>query len=377
MRLVIAGGGTGGHVGPGLAVVAALRRRVALDLLWLGTRDGVERRLAGEQGIPFRAIQAGKLRRYFSPHTAVDAGRIPLGVLQAAAALRRFQPDVVFGTGGFVSVPAIVAAAALRVPSLIHEQTAQVGLANRINLRFADVLALPYEASRTNLPRTTRRVVVTGNPVRAELLAGDAGAGARRLGLDPAVPTVYVTGGARGAHAVNTAVAALLPDLLDRCQVVHACGPAEANGDCARLSAAAAGWPPASHARYAVREFIGAELPDVYALAALVVGRAGAGTVAELAALGKPAVLIPLPGAGGDEQTRNARLLADAGGAVVLPEADLTPERLRATLADLLADPARLAQMGVAARALARPDAADALADEVLRLAGGRMTNDE
>ncbi|HET8626556.1 MAG TPA: undecaprenyldiphospho-muramoylpentapeptide beta-N-acetylglucosaminyltransferase [Thermomicrobiales bacterium] len=371
MRLVIAGGGTGGHVGPGLAVVAALRRRGALDLLWLGTRDGVERGLAAEHGIPFRAIEAGKLRRYFSLRTAIDAGRVPVGVLQAAVALRRFHPDVVFATGGFVSVPTVVAAALLRIPSLTHEQTAQVGLANRINLRFADVLALPYEASRTNLPRIARRVVVTGNPVRAEILAGDAAAGARRLGLDPAVPTLYVTGGARGAHAVNTAVAALLPDLLDRCQVVHACGPRAANGDFARLTAAAEGWPPARRARYVVREFIGAELPDVYALAALVAGRAGAGTVAELAALGKPAILIPLPGTGGDEQTRNARLLADAGGAILLPEADLTPERLRATLDDLLADPARLARMGAAARALARPDAADALADELLRLAGG------
>jgi UDP-N-acetylglucosamine--N-acetylmuramyl-(pentapeptide) pyrophosphoryl-undecaprenol N-acetylglucosamine transferase len=370
MRLVIAGGGTGGHVGPALATIAALRPRTALDLLWIGTADGVECRAARENSIPFRAIQAGKLRRYFSLHTAVDAGRIPVGVLQAALALRRFRPDVVFGTGGFVSVPTVAAAAMLRHTVLIHEQTAQVGLANRINLRFATAVALPYPASRDYLPPTTRRVVVTGNPVRAEILAGDREEGARLLGFDADRPTVYATGGARGAHAVNAAIAALLPGLLEQYQLVHQCGPQEANGDFARLTALAAGWPEALRARYAVREFIGAELSHIYALAGLVVGRSGAGTVAELAALGKPSVLIPLPGTGGDEQTKNARLLAGVGGAVLLPEHELTPELLKQTLDRLLSNPEELARMGAAARTQARPDAAEALAAELLRLAG-------
>lgn len=369
MRLVIAGGGTGGHVGPALATIEVLRRRTALDLLWIGTSDGVERRAATEQEIPFRAIQAGKLRRYFSPHTAVDLVRIPVGTLQALAALRGFRPDAVFSTGGFVSVPTVVAASLLRKPVLIHEQTAQFGLANRINLRFATVVALPYPGSRDYMPPTHRRVVVTGNPVRANLLTGDAAEGARLLGFTEELPTIYVTGGARGAHAVNAGVEALLPELLVRYQVVHACGPQAANGDFARLTAAAAAWPADLRARYAPREFIGAELPHVYALAALVVGRSGAGTVAELAALGKPSVLIPLPGTGGDEQTKNARLLADAGAAVLLPERDLTPQALAGTLDRLLANPNELTRMSAAARTQARPDAAEALAGELLRLA--------
>ncbi|MDP9374398.1 MAG: undecaprenyldiphospho-muramoylpentapeptide beta-N-acetylglucosaminyltransferase [Chloroflexota bacterium] len=371
MRLVIAGGGTGGHVGPALATIEALRARRpdgGLHLLWIGTDDGVECRAATERGIPFRAIQAGKLRRYFSLRNAIDAARIPVGVAQALAALRRFRPDVVFSTGGFVSVPTVVAAAALRRPVLIHEQTAQFGLANRINLRFATTVALPYEASRAFLPPTGRRVVVTGNPVRADLLTGDAAEGARLLGLDPARPTLYVTGGARGAHKINRTVAALLPGLLERAQVIHSCGPREANGDFADLTTRAAGWPVDLRSRYAVREFIGAELPHVYALAALVVGRAGAGTVAELAALGKPAILIPLPGTGGDEQTKNARLLADAGGAVLLPEHELAPDHLAATIDRLLAAPGELARMGQAARTQAPTGAAERLADELLRL---------
>jgi len=223
-------------------------------------------------------------------------------------------------------------------------------------------------ASRDYLPPTTRRVVVTGNPVRAEILAGDREEGARLLGFHPDRPTIYATGGARGAHAVNAAIAALLPGLLERYQVVHQCGPQEANGDFARLTALAAGWPDELRARYAVREFIGAELPHVYALAALVVGRSGAGTVAELAALGKPSVLIPLPGTGGDEQTKNARLLASVGGAVLIPEHALTPELLKQTLDRLLSSPEELARMGAAARTQARPDAAEALAEELLQL---------
>lgn len=370
MRVAIAGGGTGGHVGPALATLDALRARGPVDALWLGTADGVERSAASERGIPFVPIQAGKLRRYFSLLTLLDAGRIPLGIVQAGAALRRFRPQVVFGTGGFVSVPSVVAAGGLRLPILIHEQTAQFGLANRINLRFATTVALPYEATRAFLPPTRRgqRVVVTGNPVRAELLQGDPAEGARLLGLDPARLTIYVTGGARGARAINAAVAALLPELLPRYQVVHSCGTHGAHPTLADLTALVAPLRREERARYVVREFFGPELPHVYALAALVIGRAGAGTVAELAALGKPAILVPLPGTGGDEQTKNARLLADAGGALLLPERDLTPATLATTLDRLLAAPEELARMGTAVRTQAGTGAAEKLADELSRL---------
>lgn len=368
MRLIIAGGGTGGHVSPGLAVVAELRRQSPLDLLWLGTYDGVERQMVTAAGLPFRAIQAGKLRRYLSVETLFDAPRVPIGVIQAYVALGRFRPSAVLSTGGFVSVPTVIAAAARRIPVVVHEQTAQFGLANRINLRFAKTVALSYEATRAHLPPTTKRVVVTGNPIREDLRHGDRAQGAALLALDPEVPTIYVTGGARGAHRLNDAVAALLPELLAEYQVVHATGPAGANDDYAALHREASNWPRHLARRYAVRAFIGAELPHVYALASLVLARAGAGTVAELANLGKPAILVPLPGTGGDEQTKNAAMLARAGAAEVLPDAELTPTALRAMLDRLLADPERLARMAAAAGTEARPRAAAALAEEIRRL---------
>jgi UDP-N-acetylglucosamine--N-acetylmuramyl-(pentapeptide) pyrophosphoryl-undecaprenol N-acetylglucosamine transferase len=371
LRLVIAGGGTGGHVLPAIAVVEELRHRGALgETLWIGSTGGVEGDAAARADIPFRSIRTGKLRRYLSARTAADAARIPVGVVQSWRLLRAFRPSVVFSSGGFVSVPTVVAATRL-APILTHEQTAIVGLANHVNARFADVFAVSWDETRTSATALHRRVVVTGNPVRRSLTEGDAARGFARLGFDPALPLLYVTGGVRGASPVNKRIGALLPELLTSCQVLHQAGPADANDDAADMTRRQAAWPESLRRRYRVVEFVRDELPDVLAAASLVLGRAGAGTVAELAVLAKPAVLIPLPGAGGDEQTRNGRLLADAGGAILLPEREASPARLGHELRSLLADPDRLRSMGDAARTLGRPDAAVRLVDELIDLARG------
>ncbi len=370
LRLLVAGGGTGGHVLPAVAVVEELRARGVLrDTLWIGSHAGVERDAARDAGIPFRPIQTGKFRRYLSIHTLTDAARIPVGLVQARREVARFRPDIIFSTGGFVSVPTVTAARGI-APTLTHEQTATLGLATRINARFADVLAVSWEASLPAATAIHKRVVVKGNPVRSSLLRGDRTAAHARWGFSPDLPVVYVTGGARGANALNQRIASLLPGLLETCQVLHQTGPTSANDDHAALSRATAGWPDHLRARYRLVEFVRDGLADLYAACEVVIGRAGAGTVSELAAIGIPAILVPLPGAGGDEQTRNARLLADAGGAVVIQQSDATPERLRAELSALLADPARRAAMAAAARSVGKPDAAAGLADELLALAG-------
>lgn len=372
LRLVIAGGGTGGHVLPALAVLEAFAGGgQAVEARWLGSRDGIERDAAARAGVPFRAIPTGKLRRYLSAQTPLDLARIPAGAVQAWRDLHADRPDVLFSTGGFVSVPTVVAARlAGGIPILTHEQTAILGLATRINLRAADVLAVSYDATAAMAGGTRARVVVTGNPVRASLRGGDADRGRARFGFSPELPVLYVTGGARGASPLNQRLAALLPDLLETYQVLHQAGPASANADASELASRRETWSAVLRDRYRVVEFVRDELADVYAAADLVLGRAGAGTVAELAYLGKPAVLIPLPGTGGDEQTHNGRLLADAGGAVLLPQGQATPDRLRAELSSLLADAPRRASMAARARAVGRPDAAAALADELLALAG-------
>jgi UDP-N-acetylglucosamine--N-acetylmuramyl-(pentapeptide) pyrophosphoryl-undecaprenol N-acetylglucosamine transferase len=372
LRLAITGGGTGGHVLPALAVVDELRQRGTLaELIWIGSSEGLERRAAEEASIPFVAIPTGKLRRYLSLRNLTDAGRIPLGVLAARRALAAFRPDVVLSTGGFVSVPAVVAARGI-APVLTHEQTAILGLANRINARFADVLAVSHSQTELLARRLHHRVVVTGNPIRVGLTAGDHSRGLQFLGFEASMPVVYVTGGARGASPLNQRIAALLPGILDQAQIVHQTGPPSANADASNLSQVRESLPKAVRHRYHVVEFLGDELPDIYAIADLVVGRAGAGTIAELAYIGLPAILVPLPGARGDEQSLNAQVLGDVGAAVVIAQQDATPERLQAEILALLDDPERRARMASAARTVARPDAAARLAEELLSLARKR-----
>jgi len=215
-------------------------------------------------------------------------------------------------------------------------------------------------------------VVVTGNPIRAGLTAGNRSRGLQRLGFEPTLPVVYVTGGARGASPINQRVAALLPGILDRAQVIHQTGPASANADASNLSDLRESLPEAVRHRYHVVEYLRDELPDIYAAADIVVSRAGAGTIAELAYVGMPAILIPLPGARGDEQAVNAHVLRDVGAAVVIAQAEATPERLQTEIVALLDDPVRRARMANAARSVARPDAAARLAEELLSLARKR-----
>lgn len=370
IRMVIAGGGTGGHVLPAVAVIEELRRRsVHFEGLWIGGHKGVEREIAKANNVPFAAIQTGKLRRYVAVQTLTDAMRLPIGLAQAWHQVRSFAPDVMYSTGGAVSVPTVVAGSR-RVPVLTHEQTAQIGLANKTACRFAKTFAVGFEETAKLARHRHSNVVVTGNPVRSSLATGSAERGRAFARFSAGLPVVYVTGGALGASPLNQRVESSLEALLEHAQVLHQVGPASANNDFARLQARRSQLPERLAARYKVVEFVGDELPDVYAMADLVVARSGAGTVSELGYLGLPAVLMPLPGTWGDEQRKNARILGEVGAAVVIDQSDATPDRLQDEIASLVADRARLASMSVAARGTSRPDAASRLVDELLKLAG-------
>ncbi len=381
IKILVTGGGTGGHVSPALAVIQTLQQMAAgadwtPEFRYVGSRHGVEQGLVEAAGIPFVGVQSGKLRRASSLRglltlkNLADAFRVPVGIVEAIGEVRRFKPDVVLATGGYVSVPPVIAAGLLRRPVLIHEQTVQVGLANRIAARFASHIALTFEGAASDLPPGLRaKTFVTGNPVRAAIFGGDRARAITRFGFDAAdeaLPTVYVTGGAQGAQSINRAVAAALPGLLDICRVVHQCG--KQDGD--QMAGVRAGLAPGQQRRYHVVPFVGEEIADIFALADLVVGRSGAGTVTEVAAVGRPALFIPLVPTGGDEQTRNARRSVEAGAAALLPSKDLDGPRLLSALSALLSDPARLGAMGAAALTLATPDAARDLAAAVLAMAG-------
>ncbi|NUT42064.1 MAG: UDP-N-acetylglucosamine--N-acetylmuramyl-(pentapeptide) pyrophosphoryl-undecaprenol N-acetylglucosamine transferase [Thermoactinospora sp.] len=369
LRLLITGGGTGGHTYPALTTLQAIRRRqVPHDVLWVGTASGLEARITAEHGIPFKAITTGKLRR--RPNikelgtNIADVFRIPVGVFQAVGHAARYLPDVVLSTGGYVAVPIGVAAKLIRRPLVMHEQTTVVGLANRILARLATRIALSHESSMEHLPASARgKAVVTGNPVRPELLQGNRAAAYDLFGLTFEVPLIYVTGGAQGSKQINTLIAEILPRLLPHAQVVHQCGPAWID------ELRAVRLPPDLADRYHPVPYVGAELPDLFAAADVVISRSGAGTVSELTAIGKPSVLIPLIPTGGDEQRKNAGYLATAGAARALLEPRPTAEQLLGELMPLLADPGLRASMGQAAGALGRVDAADAVCDLLLEVA--------
>ncbi len=372
IRIIVTGGGTGGHTYPALTTIRALQSRFAASgtraqFLWVGVAGGLEARICREQHIPFRAITTGKLRRSPTPRelarNVADAFRIPLGVLQAFGIVLRTRPDVVLSTGGYVCVPVGVAAWVLRRPLVMHEQTSTVGLANRILARLATRVLLSHESSAGRLPgRARRRAVVTGNPVRPEVLAGDRVRGVAAYGAEAQPPLVLVTGGATGALQVNDLVAGILPDVLPYCFMLHQSG----EYGFARAREAAAALPGPLARRYRVVDYIHDELPGVLAAADVVICRSGASTTAELTGLGKACILIPLVPTGGDEQRRTASYLAAEGAARMLTGPDATPERLRDELMQLLKNPDERSAMAARARALGRPDAAGRVAGEII-----------
>ncbi|MEU9885997.1 UDP-N-acetylglucosamine--N-acetylmuramyl-(pentapeptide) pyrophosphoryl-undecaprenol N-acetylglucosamine transferase [Sphaerisporangium sp. NPDC051011] len=379
MRLIVTGGGTGGHTYPALTAVRTLQARLAatggkLEVLWIGTAAGLEARVAAAEGIPFAEVATGKIRRssnplgLLSPANIADMGRVPLGVAQARSLVADYRPDVVLATGGYVAIPVGLGAALCRRPLVVHEQTVRLGLANRVLARVAARVAVSSASTVPLLPESVQAAtVVTGNPIRPEILHGSPDKAVQALGLygfDPALPTVYVTGGSQGSLQINNLVSGILPWLLSRANVVHQCGLANEE----EMRGRATALPAALAARYLLTGYVGPELPDVLALADVVISRSGAGTIAELTALGKPAVFVPLASSAGDEQAHNARYLVEAGAATALLD-EVSAAALQDAAAPLLADPRRRAAMADRARAQGRPDAAERLADVVLSAA--------
>ena len=336
--IAMTGGGTAGHVFPGIAVAEELGCRV----VWIGSRNGVERKLVRDAGIDFHGIPAGKLRRYLSLRNVTDVARVFAGIVASIRVLRRERPSLLFSKGGFVSVPPVVAARLCGIPAFTHESDFDPGLATRINLRFCEKVFLSFEDTLDFLPeRYRQKAVVTGNPVRSALRAGDDARGRMLVGCASTRALVLVMGGSLGSSFINSLVAEAAPRLVARCFIVHQMGEKD--------------FVPSRRPGYSTASFITEGLPDIMAAADLVVCRAGANTLAELAALGKPMLLIPLSSSGSrGDQLRNAEVFRDAGAAVVLGEDQATPETFLSAVDSLLGDPRRLAKMAVAARGMSR-----------------------
>ena len=378
-KLIVSGGGTGGHTYPALTAVRALQARLAaggrtVDVLWIGKAGGLEQQVAEAEGIRFASVATGKIRRASNPLKMIsaanvkDMGRVPFGVLQARTMVAHFRPDAVLTTGGYVAVPVGLATKLCRRPLVIHEQTVRLGLTNSLLARAATCVAVSSESTLPLLPAgTAQNAVVTGNPVRPELLHGQPDKAVQALGLHgfaSNLPTVYVTGGAQGAKQINNVIRDGLPGLLTKANVIHQCG----RGNAADLQGAAASLPRELAGRYMVTDYVGPELPDVFALADVVISRSGAGTIAELTALGKASVLVPYAESAANEQFHNAQNLATVGAAIALLD-KVSVETLSAALTPLLADAGRREQIARQARLRGRPDAAERLVDAVLAAA--------
>ncbi|HEX3245956.1 MAG TPA: undecaprenyldiphospho-muramoylpentapeptide beta-N-acetylglucosaminyltransferase [Chloroflexota bacterium] len=356
MRVLLAGGGSGGSATPVLAVAEVLRTRdPSIELLYIGTSAGPERDLVEAAGIPFQSVPAGKLRRYFSVQNVWDVGNLALGLTRSLMTVRRFKPDVGFGAGGFACVPPLWAARLSGVPIHIHQQDAIPGLANRLLAPAATSISVTFEETLRHFPgsRTSRQ----GNPVRPSVLAGDRDRFFKQFDLDPKVPLVLVTGGGTGALKLNQLVARASARLVEHTQIVHLTGQGRAVDVQLRSP------------RYVERPFFVDEMADALHAATVVVSRAGLGTLSEIAALGLPAIVVPMPRS---HQGANARIMHAHGAAVVLDEDLLTPEKLIDQVLQLIASAERRNELSIAVQTLLPADAAERIADRIEELGHSR-----
>lgn len=358
MKVLLTGGGTGGHIYPALSVARCL---AGDELLYVGTAEGPEAQIVPEHGVPFQPVPSRKLSRRGAPHQLVGALAVNAwGVLAAMGLLRRFRPDVVLGTGGYASAAMMFAAGLLRFPTVIHEANSVPGRANVLLSKLATRIALTYAATESYFPRG--KTIVTGMPVREDLLTADPAPARSKYGLHADQPTLLICGGSQGAESLNRAVLEALPELgQSGLQVVHQTGK-----DKYAKVLEQVGTPPPFYHPFAFED----QMPSLLAASSLVLCRGGSSTLAEVMALGLPAIVVPLASAVGDHQTGNAKALVAEGAAVLVKDAELNGARLLDEVRGILNDPPGFEKMRAASRRLGRPDAARRVADLLREVAG-------
>ena len=312
-RIVLTGGGTAGHITPNIALLPSLRQ-LGYEISYIGSYEGMEKRLIGDYDIPYYGISTGKFRRYFDLKNFTDPFRVMKGYIQSRRILKEIRPDVVFSKGGFVAVPVVRAAASLKIPCVIHESDMTPGLANKLCIPVAQKVCCNFPETMRALPAD--KAVLTGSPIREELLKGSRAAGLTLCHFTANKPVLMVIGGSLGASSINQTVREALPELLKDFQVVHLCG----NDKMDNLLLNTPG--------YVQFEYLKAELKDVFAMADVVVSRAGANAICELLALKKPNLLIPLSAGSRGDQILNARSFESQGFSMVIDEDYLSPALL-------------------------------------------------
>ncbi|MGI6128641.1 MAG: undecaprenyldiphospho-muramoylpentapeptide beta-N-acetylglucosaminyltransferase [bacterium] len=367
MRILFAGGGTGGHVYPALAVAELLTKRDSnTKILFVGTERGLERDLVSKAGFRLKTIPAAGLKRRLTWANVRMLKSNVQGFLQSLKIVRQFRPQVVVGTGGYVAVPVVMAAAWLRIPILLHEQNALPGLANRWLSRFASCVAVSYDQAVPYFSRA-KRVIVSGNPVRPGVWQKTRQEGRYNMGLPDNVRLVLVFGGSRGARPITEAALTAATSLLTDPELVLLVVTGTSDFVTIEEKVCRLGIQAALEGKMLIRPYL-YNMDDALAAADVVVTRAGATTLAEITARGIGAVLIPSPYVTANHQEHNARALADKGAAVMIRQQDLTGDLLAKTIKGLLADPDGLAAMEASARALGRRSAAQTLVEQIIKL---------
>lgn len=320
-HIVLTGGGTAGHVTPNIALIPALQEK-GYQISYIGSYNGIEKKLIEELGIPYYGISSGKLRRYFDPKNFSDPFRVLKGFSEAKKLLKQLKPDVVFSKGGFVTVPVVIAAKRCKIPAIIHESDMTPGLANKLCIPSAAKICCNFPETVKSLPEN--KAVLTGTPIRQELMNGNREAARAFCGFHEQKPVLMVIGGSLGAASVNENIRKILPELLKDFQVIHLCGKGKMDESLSNTPG------------YIQYEYIKQELPDLFALADIVISRAGANAICELHALHKPNLLIPLSAkASRGDQILNARSFERQGFSMVLEEEEITEETLLKTIKEL------------------------------------------
>jgi len=322
--IVMTGGGTAGHVTPNIALMPALKE-AGFEIYYIGSYNGMEKGLIKKEGIPYYGISSGKLRRYFDVKNLTDPFRVIKGFGEAKKLLKEIKPDVVFSKGGFVTVPVVTAAASLHIPTICHESDMTPGLANKLSFPSATQICCTFDETKDKLP--AGKGIVTGSPIRESLKKGNISKALAFTGFHGEKPVLLVTGGSLGAMRVNEAIRQILPELLKEFDVIHLCGKGKLD--------------PTLHQQegYVQYEYVGEQLKDLYAIADIVVSRAGSNAICELLALNKPNLLIPLSAAASrGDQILNAHSFEKKGYSIVLEEEQLTNASLLQNIRNLYAN---------------------------------------
>lgn len=367
MRIVLTGGGSGGHLTPLVAVADKLKSKLGpeANILYVGSGAEMEKKIMAEEGIPAKFVISGKMRRYFSLHNFVDFFKVPIGFVQSLWILLRFMPDAIFSKGGYVAVPIVLAGWIYRIPIMIHESDSAPGIANQFLSKFANRIAVAYPSAEEYFPK--EKTALVGNPIRFQVTEGDAHILRQELGFTQSRKTLLILGGSQGSQVINEAIIRILPQLLQHFQIIHQTG--QAHFENVLRDAAVMGVKAGHEGYYAVPFMNANKLRDAFALSNLVISRAGATFITEIAANGKPAILIPISESANDHQRMNAYALAQIGAALVLEEANLGEHILLEKINNVLNDEELQQHMIEHIKTFYHPTAAEVIANSIIEIA--------